>query len=261
MNCRRWKGSGRRPTPTLRPTCGSEVPRAGAEGAEEPQAGLGDLRLVPLASATWAGAWLGTSGNATAVTGGVCAVGALGVLAAIRRSGWLLATTLVLGMGIFGGALFAHRLSAGPVGELVASKGIVIGDVVTTSDPHLHAHGGFRPDYLTVTATLTAVNGRGGDWSTRLPILLTVSGAESRHWASQPVGTHWRVHGRLMPPQPRSGLAAALRVRGVGIVIAPPSPWLRSVEHVRDGLRKAVEGRATEPRALVPALVLGTPRP
>jgi competence protein ComEC len=233
------------------------VPRAGAEGAEEPQAGLGDLRLVPSALATWAGAWLGTSGNATAVTGGVCAVGALGVLAAIRRSGWLLATTLVLGMGIFGGALFAHRLSAGPVGELVASKGIVIGDVVTTSDPHLHAHGGFRPDYLTVTATLTAVNGRGGDWSTRLPILLTVSGAESRHWASQPVGTHWRVHGRLMPPQPRSGLAAALRVRGVGIVIAPPSPWLRSVEHVRDGLRKAVEGRATEPRALVPALVLG----
>src|SRR5215208_5635997 len=135
MNCRRWKGSGRRPTPTLRPTCGSEVPRAGAEAAEEPLAGLGDLRLVPLASATWAGAWLGTAGNATAVTGGVCAVGALGVLAAIRRSGWLLATTLVLGMGIFGGAMFAHRLSAGPVGELVASKGIVIGDVVTTSDP------------------------------------------------------------------------------------------------------------------------------
>ncbi len=153
--------------------------------------------------------------------------------------------------------MFAHRLSAEPVGELVAREGIVVGDVVTTGDPNIHAHGGFRPEFVTMTATLTAVSGRGGDWSTRLPILLTVSGAESRHWASEPVGTHWRVHGRLVPPRPRSGLAAVLRVRGVGVVVAPASPWLRSVDHVRHGLRKAVQGRATGPRALVPALVLG----
>ena len=233
------------------------MPDAGDERPEEPQVGLGDLRLVPLASATWAGAWLGTAGNATAVTAAVCAVSVVGVLAAIRRSGWLLVTSLVLGMGIFGGAMFAHRLSAEPVGELVAREGIVVGDVVTTGDPNIHAHGGSRPEFLTMPATLTAVRGRGGDWSTRLPILLTVSGAESRHWASEPVGTHWRVHGRLVPPRPRSGLAAVLRVRGVGVVVAPASPWLRSVDRVRHGLREAVQGRAPGPRALVPALVLG----
>jgi competence protein ComEC len=153
--------------------------------------------------------------------------------------------------------MFAHRLSAGPVGELVASEGTVVGDVVTTGDPNVHAYGGFRPEFLTMTGTLTVVSGRGRDWSTRVPILLTVSGAESRRWASEPVGTHWRVHGRLVPPRPRSGLAAVLRVRGVSLVVAPPSPWLRSVDHVRHGLRNAVQGRATEPRALVPALVLG----
>ena len=63
--------------------------------------------------------------------------------------------------------MFAHRLSAEPVGELVAREGIVVGDVVTTGDPNIHAHGGFRPEFLTMPATLTAVSGRGGDWSTR----------------------------------------------------------------------------------------------
>ena len=42
---------------------------------------------------------------------------------------------LVLGMGIFGGAMYAHRLNAEPVGELVAREGMVVGDVVTTGDP------------------------------------------------------------------------------------------------------------------------------
>ncbi|HKH54919.1 MAG TPA: ComEC/Rec2 family competence protein [Propionibacteriaceae bacterium] len=229
----------------------------GEEAAHERQAGLGDLRLVPLAMATWAGAWLGTVGTATALAAGVCACLAIGVVSASRRSGWLIATTLMLGMGIVAGSMYAHRLSAGPVGELAAREGIVVAHVVTTGDPRVRAAGGSRPEFLTVTATLTSVSGRDGDWSTHVPILVTASGADSRRWKSEPVGTHWRVHGRLQPPRPRSGLAAVLRVRSVGVVVAPPAPWLRSVDQVRHGLREAVRDRAPEPRALVPALVLG----
>jgi competence protein ComEC len=48
-----------------------------------------------------------------------------------------------------------------------------------------------------------------------------------------------------------------LRVRNAGIVLAPPALWLQSVDQVRQGLREAVQARAPEPRALVPALVLG----
>ena len=229
----------------------------GEEGAHEGQAGLGDLRLAPLAMAAWAGAWLGTVGTATALVAGGCAFVAISVVSGILRSGWLIATTLVLGMGIVAGSMDDHRLSAGPVAELVARQGIVVAEVITTGDPRFRASGASRPAYLTVTATLTSVSSRGGDWSTRVPILLTVSGAESRRWGNEPVGTHWRVPGRLQPPWPRSGLAAVLRVRDAGVVLAPPALWLRSVDHVRTGLREAVRARAPGPRALVPALVLG----
>jgi competence protein ComEC len=41
------------------------------------------------------------------------------------------------------------------------------------------------------------------------------------------------------------------------VLVADPSRPLRLVERVREGLRTSVAGRAAEPRALVPALVLG----
>ena len=52
-------------------------------------------------------------------------------------------------------------------------------------------------------------------------------------------------------------MAAVLRVRGSPVVVGAPSPGLRLVERVREGLRQAVVNRRPEPRALVPALVLG----
>ena len=60
-----------------------------------------------------------------------------------------------------------------------------------------------------------------------------------------------------MPPEAGSDIAAIVRVRDPATVTAPPGPLLRAVERVRSGLRNAVSARAPEPRALVPALVLG----
>src|ERR671911_226652 len=85
----------------------------------------------------------------------------------------------------------------GRVGELVAREGIVVAHVLTTGDPRVRAAAGSRPEFLTMTATLTSVSGHDGVWSTRVPILLTASGADSRRWESEPVGTHWRVPCRL----------------------------------------------------------------
>jgi len=52
-------------------------------------------------------------------------------------------------------------------------------------------------------------------------------------------------------------MAAVMRARGSPVVVEAPSAGLRLVERVRDGLREAVADRRQEPRALVPALVLG----
>src|SRR5215217_7162551 len=54
-----------------------------------------------------------------------------------------------------------------------------------------------------------------------------------------------------------SDIAAILRVRGSPVVVRPPPAGLRLVEEVRTGLRRSVADRRPEPRALVPALVLG----
>jgi competence protein ComEC len=233
--------------------------RLRARGVAEQEPGFGDLRLLPLALAAWVGTWIGTWGNVAAISTGVCAGIGLLATAFVRRSAWLIATGLVLVLATLIGSLYAYRLRAGPVGQLVATEAAVIAEVVTKADPQVHDAAGVRPDFLTVSATLATVSGRGGEWRTRLPILITVSGTDTQRWRSEPVGTRWRVTGRLRPARPRSGLAAVLRVTSPAraTMIAAPGPALRQVERVRQGLRDAVANRSAEPRALVPALVLG----
>src|SRR5215207_4457077 len=232
-------------------------PRGGA--GREQSLELGDLRLLPLALTAWAGGWIGTWDSIIAVGTAVGTGITLAAAAAVRRSGRLAAIGLVIIMTTLIASVHAYRLSAGPVGQLAAAEAVVAAEVVTSRDPHLHAAAGVRPEFLTVAATLVKVSGRGGEWRMRLPILITVSGRESQRWRSAPVGTRWRVHGRLQPAKPRSGLAAVLRISSSagGTKIAAPKPGLRAVERVRQGLRDAVENRSEEPRALVPALVLG----
>src|SRR5918994_5425165 len=244
-----------------RPACAGLRMGVGPDGrgrSEKPLE-LGDLRLLPLAIAAWAGGWIGTWGSIVAVGVAVGTGVTLAGAAAVRRAGLLTATGLVIIMTTLIASVHAYRLSAGPVGQLAAAEAVVAAEVVTSRDPHTHAAAGVRPEFLTVVGTLVRVSGRAGEWRTRLPILITVSGRESQRWRSAPVGTRWRVHGRLQPAKPRSGLAAVLRISSPagGTKIAAPGPWLRAVERVRQGLRDAVGNRSEEPRALVPALVLG----
>jgi competence protein ComEC len=230
----------------------------GRGGCEQPLE-LGDLRLLPLALAAWAGGWIGTWGSIIAISTAVGAGITLAATAAVRRSGLLTATFLVIIVTTLIGSVHAYRLSAGPVGQLAAAEAVVAAEVVTSRDPYIHEAAGVRPEFLTVVATLVKLSGRAGEWRTRLPILVTVSGRESQRWRSAPVGTRWLAHGRLQPAKPRSGLAAVLRISSSagGTKMAAPEPGLRAVERVRQGLRDAVRNRSEETRALVPALVLG----
>ena len=79
----------------------------------------------------------------------------------------------------------------------------------------------------------------------------------ARDWASLPVGTQVTAWARLQPPDRGADVAAVIRMRGQAVPLADPSPPLQLVERVREGLRASVAGRAPEPRALVPALVVG----
>ena len=108
-----------------------------------------------------------------------------------------------------------------------------------------------------VRAAIVTDRGRGGSWLVRAPVLVIVSGPRVEEWLRIPVGSRVVVDGRMESPDRGSDVAAVLRVRGTGVVVAPPAAGLRLVERVRAGLRRAVVNRREEPRALVPALVLG----
>jgi competence protein ComEC len=213
--------------------------------------------MVPLAAATWLATWLGTGAvTGQLALGGVAAV-AFGVLARLRRSWWLAATALVLVLGMAVGLTQHHQLASGPVSTLAEERAVVAVELVVRSDPHVHPAVGAKPAFLTLRAMARTVDGRGLAWRVRTPVLVTVSGSSVREWADVLVGTRVGAQARLQTPNPGSDFAAVVRARGAPVVLSPPSPGLRMVERVRAGLRTAVSGRAPEPRALVPALVLG----
>ncbi len=127
-----------------------------------------------------------------------------------------------------------------------------------TADPQVRAAGS-QSAYLTVRGRVLNLVGRGEGWRVRSPVLVVVTGDEAmRAWQQHPVGE--RVSGHRPPGAPGGRFGHRGHrpsARDPATVTAPPGPLLRAVERVRSGLRDAVSARAPEPRALVPALVLG----
>ncbi|GAA1432017.1 ComEC/Rec2 family competence protein [Microlunatus lacustris] len=229
-----------------------------------------DLRVVPLALAAWAAAWVGTAGRpepGPLVVVGLLlgATGALLLRSQARRRGarpagagaWLAATVLVaLVVGVLGGVQ-AWRLRSGPPARLAAAEAVVTARLELRSDARLVAGTPSRPPVLLADARLLELAGRGGRWQVRAPVTLLVTGTEVGWWSARPVGTVVVLEGRLQSPAPGDDVAAVLRVRARPIAVTPPGAGGRLVERVREGLRQAVARRPPDPRALVPALVLG----
>lgn len=221
-----------------------------------------DLRMVPVGAAAWGAAWVGTSETVAGLAGAATGV-VVGVTVAVLRRSALVASIAVVIAVIAGvGLIDVHRLRHGPVALLAGREAAISAEIETRSDPHRVATDGtagsapFMKAAVLKAATVR-VEGRGGLWRIRVPVLLIVSGPQFEEWLQLPVGSRIRVDGRLQSPNPASDVAAVLRVRGAPTVVRPPSAGLRLVEQVRAGLRQSVADRRPEPRALVPALVLG----
>jgi competence protein ComEC len=216
-----------------------------------------DLRMVPVAATAWAAAWIATSETMAgfAVAAASVAVGV--VVAALRHSALVLSVAVVMTAIAGVGLIDVYRLRHGPVALLASHEAVVSADLEIRSDPHLVDTGGTAPDAAVMKAATMRIEGRGGSWLVRAPVLVLVSGPELQKWFEIPVGTRVVVDGQLRSPNPRSDVSAVLRVRGSPAIVRPPSAGLRLVEEVREGLRRSVADRRPEPRALVPALVLG----
>ena len=216
-----------------------------------------DLRMVPVAATAWAAAWIATSETMAGFAVVVASV-AVGILvAALRRSALVLSVAIVMTAIAGVGLIDVYRLRHGPAAQLASHEAVVSADLEIRSDPHLVDAGGTTSEAAVMKAATMRIEGRGGLWLVRAPVLVLVSGPQLQKWFEVPVGTRVVVDGRLQSPNPGSDIAAILRVRGSPVVVRPPPAGLRLVEEVRAGLRRSVADRRPEPRALVPALVLG----
>ena len=222
------------------------------------RARLADLRMVPLAAAGWGAAWVGTWGAPAGIAGAAASVTLALIVATLRRSAMVLTIALVMAMVVGAGVIDVHRLRRGPVALLANNEAMVSAELEIRGDPHRVASGGVTAAAAAVMKAATVgIEGRGHAWLVRAPVLVVISGPQVEQWFQIPVGTRVAVDGRLEEPYRGSDVAAVLRVRGAPLVVKPPPPGLRLVERVRAGLRRAVADRQPEPRALVPALVLG----
>ena len=216
-----------------------------------------DLRTTALAVAAWGAAWLGTSGRGMAWAAVALLALSAGVVAWRRGSAVVAAVACVLLVVGGSGGVRAELLATGPLATLARERAVADLVVEVRGDPRVHPAQGVRPAYASLDAVVVEVSGRGQSWRIRSPVLVVATGSAVEGWSRWPVGSVVQVDGRLESAEPGDPYGAVVRVRSSGAPVRPPPASLRLVERVRAGLRASVAHRRAEPRALVPALVLG----
>jgi competence protein ComEC len=104
---------------------------------------------------------------------------------------------------------------------------------------------------------LRGLEGRGDTWASGATVRLVASGAFTDDWAAVPAGSTVRAVARLGAPSAEEPVSAWARLRSPPLPVSPPGPLDEGVNAVRAGLRLSVAGLPDDPRALVPALVVG----
>jgi competence protein ComEC len=145
-------------------------------------------------------------------------------------------------------------------GPLVAAAGsFVRAEVVTTSDPRVRqgrTTGSRRTDDgLVLEADLVRIVMAGSASDVDRPVRILVGSGSGLDAATLP-GTRLAVSGRLLPGDPRRGLAAAL-VAERAAVLQPAGRAQQAAGEVRASLRTAVAERPPDARGLLPGLVVG----
>lgn len=140
----------------------------------------------------------------------------------------------------------------GGVEQLAADRAAVTAVVVVTGEAMVLAGRGDSARVL-LEGTVRQVDARGSRRATSAPVLLTGDATL--------VDLPWRatvqVRGRLGPTGRADDRVATLSVSGRPTVVAPPGAVASAAEHLRSGLRAAVDHAPEDPRGLLPGLVIG----
>lgn len=214
-----------------------------------------DHRGPVLAVAAWTGAWPGISGDQRAVWL------AIGLGTAALAWGWRTKRRLAVAAGLVllaclaaaGGRSLA--LHSGPVADLAAQRAVVTATLRV--GPGRLAGASFGGPTWFVPARLIQVAGRDQHWLTGQSVLLRAGGESLGAWVPLVPGSVVTTTLRLAAAEPDEPYVAGARAREPPALVSPPG-WLDAgVHHVRSVLHESVAGLAPDPKAVVPALVVG----
>lgn len=216
-----------------------------------------DLRLVPVAVAAWAGMWVATAGDPGWLTLGALAGGAGAALAWRKRSWALAAVALVLlGCMLTGAARWWSR-GHDPLTRLAQEQAVGVAELTVVGTPRAGERQGVRPPWWSSSARLEIIDARGDRLRSGALVRVSASGDAMASWAELVPGTRVRAAVRLAEAEPGEAASVLVRAREPPVIVTPPAPLDAAVERVRAGLRASAAHLEPEPRALVPALVVG----
>lgn len=212
-----------------------------------------DIRLLVPALAAWAllALTLTWSSGPRWILAGVL-VAVAGVLHIVRRGRRVM---LMLGVALLvqvaGNGQHALR-GVGDLDDLTAARAVVTLEATVTSDPVALAARGSGPPVVMAKAKAHRVDGRGRSTAAYAPVSLRGDATLLQLKWHETV----RLRGRLSPPLPGYPEVAVLRVSSQEVT-QPAGVVARVAEHLRAGLRRAVDPTPADARGLLPGLVIG----
>lgn len=216
-----------------------------------------DLRLVPAALAAWGGMWVATAAQVTWLTLGALTAVAIGLLARRRRSwAWGAVCLVLVGCMATGWARWWWQ-QHDPLTGLATDQAVATAELTVVGTPRSGEREGVRPPWWLSAAKVVTFEARGERFTSGAAVQLSASGDQVAAWAAAVPGTTVRAVVRLGVGELGDQPYVQVRAREPPVVIAPPSAIDEGVERVRAGLRAAAAHLDPEPRALVPALVVG----
>lgn len=216
-----------------------------------------DFRLVPVAVAAWVGMWIATAGDTGWLTLGAVAGGACAALSWRRRS-WALAAIalVVLACMLIGWARWWSR-GHDPLTRLAQEQAVGVAKLTVAGTARVGERQGVRPPWWSSSARLESIEMRGERLRSAAMVRVSASGGAMTSWAALAPGTRVRATVRLAEAEPGEAVSVMVRAREPPVVVTPPAPLDAAIERVRAGLRASAAHLDPEPRALVPALVVG----
>lgn len=167
----------------------------------------------------------------------------------------LVATVLVLGAS----AIHEATRTVGPIEDLVAQRamvrahGVVLTEPILRTDRRSRDEGSRASTQVLLRVRLTSVTARGVTTGVNAPVFIRAQ----QDWAAARWHDRIVLSGRLSPADPADPEVAVLSPRGPPRPVGERSAVRGAAEHLRTGMRHAMEPLPAQARGLLPALVIG----